>query len=249
MTRILSISLSKGGVGKTTTAVNLSAALSISNRRVLLIDTDTQAQAGKALGVRPEIGLADFMLGQITFADAIVEARPNLHLLAGGHRLAAVKQVIAEADMRQEETLAAALLPYIQSYDYVILDTSPGWDNLQINVLFFAEEVLTPVNLEVLSLDGLIEFTHRIEEVRRYHDVQLSYVLPTALDRRVRQTDEIMPQLSRTFGDTVCAPIRYNVRLSEAPAHGQHIFEYAPRSNGAQDYLELTRRIVNDEQA
>ncbi|MCA9932550.1 MAG: AAA family ATPase, partial [Anaerolineales bacterium] len=177
MTRILSISLSKGGVGKTTTAVNLSAALSISGRRVLLIDTDTQAQAGKALGLRPEIGLADFLLGHATFEQAAVEARPNLHLLAGGHRLAAVKQVIAEADMRQEETLAAALTPYVPHYHYVILDTSPGWDNLQINVLFFAQEVLTPVNLEVLSVDGLIEFTRRIEDVQRYHDVKLRYVL------------------------------------------------------------------------
>ena len=247
MARILSISLSKGGVGKTTTAVNLSAALAISGRRVLLIDTDTQAQAGKALGLRPEVGLADFMLGQAEFEQAIVEARPNLHLLAGGHRLAAVKQVIAEADMRQEETLAAALSPYTPHYHYVILDTSPGWDNLQINVLFFAEEVLTPVNLEVLSLDGLIEFTHRIEEVRRYHNLQLRYVLPTALDRRVKQTNEIMPQLDAHFGTAVCKPIRYNVRLSESPAHGQHIFEYDPHSNGAKDYMELTKRIVNDE--
>lgn len=249
MTRIISISLSKGGVGKTTTAINLSAALAISGRRVLLIDTDTQAQAGKALGVRPDVGLADFMLGSASFENTIIEARPNLHLLAGGHRLAAVKQVIAEADMRQEETLSAALMPYAPYYHYIILDTSPGWDNLQINVLFFAQEVLTPVNLEVLSLDGLIEFTRRIDEVRRYHDVQLRYVLPTALDRRVKQTGEIMPQLTHHFGDAVCDPIRYNVRLSEAPAHGMHIFEYDPQSNGAQDYMELTKRIVNDEQA
>lgn len=247
MTRIIAISLSKGGVGKTTTAVNLSAALAISGRRVLLIDTDTQAQAGKALGLRPEIGLADFLLGQVTFAEAIVEARPNLHLLAGGHRLAAVKQVIAEADMRQEETLSAALSPYISQYHYVILDTSPGWDNLQINVLFFAEEVLTPVNLEVLSLDGLIEFTRRIDEVRRYHDLKLRYVLPTAMDRRVKQTSEIMPQLKQNFAGAVCTPIRYNVRLSEAPAHGLHIFEYDPQSNGAKDYAVLTKRIVTDE--
>ena len=247
MARILSISLSKGGVGKTTTAVNLSAALAITGRRVLLIDTDTQAQAGKALGYRPEIGLADYMLGNATFQQAIVEVRPNLHLLAGGHRLAAVKQVIAEADMRQEETLSAALMPYVHNYHYVVLDTSPGWDNLQINVLFFAQEVLTPVNLEVLSLDGLIEFTRRIEEVRRYHDVELKYVLPTALDRRVKQTAEILPQLENHFSGKVCAPIRYNVRLSEAPAHGQHIFEYDQTCNGARDYMQLTRRIVNDE--
>lgn len=247
MARILSISLSKGGVGKTTTAVNLAAALAISGRRVLLIDTDTQAQAGKALGLRPETGLADFMLGHASFEEATVAARPNLDLLAGGHRLAGVKQVIAETDMRQEETLASALEPYADQYHYVVLDTSPGWDNLQINVLFFAEEVLTPVNLEVLSLDGLVEFSQRIEDVKRYHDVELRYVLPTALDRRVKQTSEILPQLEAHFGELVCDPIRYNVRLSEAPAHGQHIFEYDPSSNGAQDYMELTRRIVSDE--
>lgn len=248
MTRIISISLSKGGVGKTTTAVNLSAALAISGRRVLLIDTDTQAQAGKALGVRPEVGLADYLLEDCSFEEALVEARSNLHLLAGGSRLAAVKQVIAKKDYRQEETLASFIEPYAHHYDYVIIDTSPGWDNVQINVLFLATEVLTPVNLEMLSLDGLIEFRHRIQEVQQYHSgLRLAYVLPTALDNRVKQSHEILPQIQQAFHEIVCAPIRYNVRLSEAPAHGQHIFEYAPRSNGAQDYLALARRIVGDE--
>ena len=247
MTRIISISLSKGGVGKTTTAVNLSAALSITGRRVLLIDTDTQAQAGTTLGLWPEIGLAEVVLDEADFAEAVVNARPNLDLLAGGHRLAGVKQHIAQSSMRPEETLRRALTGVVGDYDYVIIDTSPGWDNLQINVLFFAHELLTPVNLETLSVDGLLSFLGRVEDVQQYHDVALRYVLPTALDRRVKQTEEILPQLQAHFGSAVCAPIRYNVRLSEAPAHGQHIFEYDKRSNGAADYAALTERVVADE--
>lgn len=247
MSRIIAISLFKGGVGKTTTAVNLAAALSLRGKRVLLVDTDTQGQAGQALGMRPEFGLADYVLGQVDAANAVVETRPNLYLMAGGYKLSGVQQIIASQPINPQLTLAKALRPLNDLFDYVIVDTGPGWNNLAINVLFYAEELLCPVLLEAMSIHGLLAFLDRLVEVQESHSLALRYILPTALDRRVKQTEEIMDQLRENFGELLCEPIRYNVRLSEAPAHGEHIFEYAPSAAGADDYETLAKRVLADE--
>ena len=247
MTRIIAVSLSKGGVGKTTTAVNLSACLVRHGKTVLLVDTDTQGQASRVLGVEPGTGLADYLLGEVDAAGSIVEARPGLHMMRGGYKLAGVKQVIASKTINPQLTLSRAMQPITGLFDYVIVDTSPGWDNLAINVLFFAGELLCPVNLETMAIDGLLSFLERLAEIQHDHNLILRYVLPTALDRRVKQTTEIMSQLENHFGSVLCDPIRYNVRLSEAPAHGQHIFEYAPEAAGATDYQALTERVLRDE--
>ncbi len=246
----IAIALSKGGVGKTTTAINLGAGLARAGFSVLLVDVDTQGQASKALGSEPDSGLAELVLGEATFEQAAVEARPNLWLLAGGRGLAGLKRMITRQDFGGENTLAEALQNLESRFDYLILDTAPGWDALTVNVLFYADKVLSPVSLEVLTLQGLIEFARSLGSIQRYHsDLALRFVVPTFYDRRVKKSGEILNQLHGRFGELVCAPIRYSVRLSEAPGYGQTIFEYAPNSSGAEDYMKLTERIMRDEQA
>jgi chromosome partitioning protein len=248
--RKLVVALSKGGVGKTTTAVNLAAGLALAGSRVLLIEVDTQGQTAKALGLRPEAGLSEFVSGEVTSEEAILPARDGLWLLAGGRGLAGVKHHISRKEFGGEQTLSEALAPLENQYDYAILDTGPGWDALTVNALFYATEILTPVSLEIMTLSSLVEFRQSIIAIQRYHpQLVLRYVLPTFLDRRVKKSEEILRQLSEAFGQAVCAPIRYSVKLSEAPGFGQSVFEYAPRSPGAEDYRQLTERIRQDERA
>ena len=246
--RRIAVSLSKGGVGKTTTAVNLGAGLARTGYRVLLVDSDTQAQAGSMLGVRKEGGLSGLVSGQLPPEEAILQARERLWLLTGGSSLAGLKRLISQKEYGGERTLAEALSKVDGHYDYILLDSAPGWDSLTVNVLFYATEILAPVSLEVLTLQGLLQFVQRLQAIQQYNrELQLRYVLPTFLDRRVRKSGEILKQLQAHFGQQLCSPIRYNVRLSEAPGYGQTIFEYAPGSPGAEDYQKLTERIMADD--
>ncbi len=248
--RKIAIALSKGGVGKTTTAVNLAAGLALAGSRVLLIDVDTQGQAAKALGLAPPVGLAELTAGEVGVEAAITPARENLDLVAGGRGLASLKRLITRKDFGGEQTLAEALAPLDGRYDFAVLDTAPGWDALSINALFYAQEVLSPVSLEVMTLQSLLDFIQSLAAIQRYRpELALRYVLPTFLDRRVRKSDEILAQLAGHYGTRLCDPIRYNVRLSEAPGYGQTIFEYASHSAGADDYRRLTERIMSDGRA
>ena len=245
--RKIAISLSKGGVGKTTTAVNLSAGLARTGYRVLLIDTDTQGQASRALGVASEAGLAELISGEASPAAAIQEVRERLYLLAGGRNLAGLKRTIDRKGFGGENTLAEGLEMLDSSYDFAMLDTAPGWDSLTVKVLFYVDEILAPVSMEILTVSGLLYFQQSIQAIQKYKpQLEIRYVLPTFMDGRVKKSEEIMAQLQSVFHEKLCSPIRYSVRLSEAPGFGQTIYEYAPASSGVEDYQALVERISKD---
>jgi len=243
--RKIAIAISKGGVGKTTTAVNLSAGLAMQGKRVLLIDTDTQGQASTLLGLEPEIGLAELLGKEVSITEATTKARENLFVLAGGDNLASMKiQITKELDQPQF-ALANVLEEIEGQYDYVIIDTAPSWDILNLSVLFYAHEVLVPISLEVLSVQGFAKFQENLQNVSKYQqNLELKYILPTFLDRRVKRSTEILQQLKFTFPYQICDPIRYNSKLAEAPGSGQSIFEFDKRSAGARDYDKLVSRVL-----
>ncbi len=246
--RKICITLSKGGVGKTTTSVNLGAGLALAGYKVLLVDTDTQGQSSYILGKRPSAGLTELLTKELPVEDCLVEARKNFWLLGGGKSLAGVKRIIDRKSFGAEFTLSEALKPLDRQYDFILIDTSPGWDQLIVNVLFYATEVLVPVALEVMPLHGLSEFIKSLGAIQKYRkEIQLKYILPTFMDARIKGPQTLHDQLVKLYPRHLCTPIRYNASLAEAPSYGKTIFEYAPGSNASEDYRELVKKISQDQ--
>jgi chromosome partitioning protein len=244
--RKIAVALSKGGVGKTTTSINLAAGLAQRGHKVLLIDTDTQGQCAKALDLDASIGLADLVLEEAATHEVLQEARPNLYLLPNGASLAGVERLIARQEYNSQDVLSTALSVFDDYFDYVIVDTAPSWDTMSVNVLFYTNEIVAPVLTEGLAVYGLVQFAKRLQGIQQHHATEIRYVLPTMVDKRLKQTGEFLEQLEMSFPNRLCAPIRLNVRLSEAATQGQTIWEYAPKSNGAEDYDEFVDRVIAD---
>ncbi len=241
--RKIAIANRKGGVGKTTTAVNVAAGLALAGNKVLLIDTDTQGHCSRLLGVNPDKGLAELIDGTVTPTEALTEAREGLYLLAGGKQLESTIMDISQRKYRVEHVLTDALQAY-NDFDYVIVDTAPGFSQLNINVFFYVQEIGIPVSMEVLSIDGFKDFMNEIEVLKQFTDVELRYIIPTFYDRRNSKSDQVMKQLLDNFGGLVTKPIRFSVRLSESPAWGQTIFEYAGKEKVSNDYTDLSKVIA-----
>lgn len=252
--RKIAVAMAKGGVGKTTTAVNLAHDLSLEGQRVLLVDCDTQDQAAKFLGVKPAHGLYEFVTGgdgegqAILKKEAIYPARENLWLLAGGIKLVELKHWLGEQPREHRHALLSkSLVPKGDRLDFLIFDCAPGWDILSVNILMAAHEVLCPVSVQAPAIEGLKTFfQYLISAQKQNNQLSLKYILPTLFDRRTRQSFDLFQKLKRLFTRQICDPIRYNVRLSEAPANGKTIFEFDPRATGAADYHKLTRRLIDD---
>jgi chromosome partitioning protein len=245
--KILAVAMTKGGVGKTTTAVNLSHGLALRGHRVLLVDADTQGQCAKALGVETDVTLTEVLEGAAPALDALTRAREYLDLIPSNHHLSRAALTIARREHDGHRVLAEALAPVLERYEYVVIDAAPGFDAIAVNVLGCAHDVIAPAALTPAALAGVLDFVRHIETVKRHNTaLNLRFLLPTFLDLRIRQSGEMLHQLQEHFGTRMCKPIRVNVDLAEAFGYQQSIFEYAPRSRGADDYERFITRVLTE---
>ncbi|HEX5690157.1 MAG TPA: AAA family ATPase [Roseiflexaceae bacterium] len=241
MSRVIAISNLKGGIGKTTTVVNLGAGLALKGARVLLVDVDAQGNVAMALGVRPRRTLYEVLVDGAAAADCVFNARPNLDLIAGNQALLGVQPVIAQRP-DWSRVLEQGLRPLFGVYDFILIDSGGSLTVLNTNALMCATDVLVPTAVEHFSLKSIDLLFSHVTHIKG-HSGAVRMIIPTMYDPRMRQSGELLDALRAQYGAIVGEPIRVNVRLSEASTEGRTIYEFDPRSRGAADYAQLVERV------
>ncbi len=244
--RYLAIFNHKGGTGKTTTAVSVAAGLAAKGKKVLLVDTDAQGNVSVSLGATAERSLYHVLVMGLRVADAVKQVRPNLDLLPSNETLAAAELYLAGRQNR-DRVLHDRLASASAAYDYVVLDCSPSLSLMNQNALVFADSVLVPVACDYLSLVGVRQVIKTVKNVNSllHHPVHIWGVLPTFYDSRAKICREAVTTLKQHFGERCLPPIRAAIKVKEAPAQGQTIFEYADDSNAAEDYATVVKAILD----
>ncbi|MGA1842625.1 MAG: AAA family ATPase [bacterium] len=253
--RIIAVANQKGGCGKTTTAINLSACLAQTGKKVLLIDVDPQAHATLGLGIKP--GDFDYSLYDIltsfsgdlpAIKESIITISPKLKLIPSEVILSAAEQNLSQTKER-ELRLAKAIEPIANEYDFIILDCPPNIGFLTFNALLASNETIIPIESSFFSLHGLGKLMETLNLINRKigHKIKVN-ALATIYDRRTKISEEVMTEIKRCFQDHHFKTIiRINVKLKEAASYGQMITEYCTKCSGYYDYMDLTREVINME--
>ena len=250
MARTVAIANQKGGVGKTTTAVNLAAGLALSGKRVLLIDLDPQGNAGSGLGypsIKVQKGVYEVLSGDATLSQVLLETEvAGLHLVPSGQRLVGAEVELVDVP-RREYRLKEALVEVEDRYDFILIDAPPSLGFLTLNALTAARSVLVPVQCEYYALEGLSHLLSAIRLVQQGLNptLQIEGVLLTMFDNRLNLSQQVLEETRRFFAERVYRTvIPRNVRLSEAPSFGKPVVVYDPACAGSTSYMNLAKEVI-----
>jgi chromosome partitioning protein len=253
--RILAIVNQKGGVGKTTTAVNLATAMAACGKRVLVIDLDPQGNASTGFGVARNKREADsyaVLIGEATIADAAIESGiPGLELVPASHNLSGAEIELVEMEHREFRLREAVVRHAAASpYDYILIDCPPSLGLLTLNALVASDAVLVPLQCEFYALEGLSQLVRTVERVRKHLNptLEIQGVVLTMFDRRNNLSEQVAADVREHFGTAVYRTmIPRNVRVSEAPSYGKPVLLYDMACTGARAYLDLAREVLRRE--